>query len=184
MKAEEYYYEVRRKVEEKISSAFSLDNGYLPYIKPADIIETTWFDNKVSMKFDKSSLPTSCNALMDLRNRFLLYGIYCNGKFYVGKTNDFGERMITHIRDARKKEEKRLHKDMRNGKESFAFIFCELRSQEELDEAEHMAIKIAKNASLLSETTREDGDWYTKYVLESKELTAKYQSKRCYNIAN
>ena len=182
MKQEKYYYGVRKMVEDAVSSTFSLDKSHLPYVKNANIIDTTWFDNKVSMKFDESSLPISCNTLFDLRNRFLLYGIYCNGKFYVGKTSDFGERMITHIRDARKQEEKRLHKDMRSGKESFAFIFCELRNQKELDEAEHIAIKIAKEASLNAET--ENGEGFKKFVMEDKEMLKKYQLKRCYNVAN
>lgn len=185
MKSEKYYYDVRRKVEDAVASTFSLDKSLLPFVKKANIVETTWFDNKVCMDFDKSSLPISCNSLKDLRNRFLLYGIYCNGKFYVGKTYDFGERMITHVRDARKTKEKTIqmiHKDMMKHKGTFSFVFCELRNQDELDNAEHIAIKIAKNASLVAETENKDG--LMEYVLERKKMMREYQQKRCYNIAD
>lgn len=175
-----HYLEFRRNAEKKLS-ALGLMNGNFPYLRNANIQDTTWFDNETELFFDSSSLPISCNSIKDLSNRFILYGIFCKGKFYVGKTANFGERMSTHLSDAKKREEKRLHKDMRNEGKGLAFVFCECPSQEVLDEAEHIAIKAIKDSSL---HLAAGSGKFCKLIKEDKKRTQEYQLKYCYNIKN
>jgi hypothetical protein len=111
-----------------------------------------------------------------------IYGIYCNGKFYIGKTSDFGERLSTHIKDSRsdKKTSQQLYKDMVECGECLVFIFCIVEDKETFDRLEHEIIKECKEFSIGLSCNFDQQK--IKFITESIDDTKEYSLNYCYNI--
>ena len=74
---------------------------------------TIQWNNKVVLKMDMSTLPKQYKNVEDLNFKWVLYIITTSlGKIYIGFTNDYGQRMQTHVKDARSKYDKLLYADM------------------------------------------------------------------------
>lgn len=176
------YYDFRKRADTEILLQYGIADSNTPYIKSAQISATPiCFYNGCTMRFDLSSLPPSCVDVADLSNKHILYGIYCNGKVYVGKTNDFGERMMTHIKDSKKpKTDQRLYKDMIKEKECFAFVFGIMDTKEQLDSAEHSIISLAKDFSIENHCKGDKSK--ISFIKESNQDIKKYSQCFCYNV--
>ena len=185
MDIKNYYHDFRTKVDFILESNYNLPTGNLPWIKKERISQLPIaFYNKCNMYFDESSLPPSCSNVTDLSNKHILYGIYCNNKFYIGKTSDFGERLSTHIKDSRidKKSSQQLYKDMIKCGECLVFVFCIAEDKETLDILEHEVIKECKEYSIMLSCgfDQQKIKFITESISDSKEFALYY----CYNIVD
>jgi hypothetical protein len=183
MDIKEYYHNFRTKVDFILESCYNLPHGNLPWVKKEKISQLPIaFYNKCNIYFDESSLPPSCTNVTDLSNKYIIYGIYCNGKFYIGKTSDFGERLSTHIKDSRsdKKTSQQLYKDMVECGECLVFIFCIVEDKETFDRLEHEIIKECKEFSIGLSCNFDQQK--IKFITESIDDTKEYSLNYCYNI--
>ena len=184
MEITENYENFRKVAEIPLTVLYNILSENSPRIKRPILSEQPIaFYNKCKMYFDKSSLPPSCADVTDLCNKCVVYGIYCNDKFYVGSTTDFGERMATHIKDTRKNRElQQLYSDMVKAGECISFVFCITESEETLSQAEHTVIKECKNYSVRKACNFDENA--IKFITESIGDTKEYAQKYCYNIMN
>lgn len=184
MKISKDYQDFRKSVRERIEALYNLRQENISWVKRVVLSkQPIVFYNKCKMFFDESSLPPSCSDVTDLSNKYVLYGIYCNNKFYIGSTGDFGERMTTHIRDSRKdKGLQRLYTDMAKTGECVSFVFGVLDNEKNLKDAEHTVIKECKDYSVKRDCKFDDRK--VKFVSESLSDMKKCGQKYCYNIKN
>ena len=177
----DYYMLVRRAIDDMLNIKFDLPYYNFPYIGDAYKLERLFFINGVRLKIDLASLPPKCVDAECLSFKFVLYGIWCNGKLYIGKTDDFGERMITHIRDSQKNGlSQQLYYDMKKHGEAFCFVFGIFDTQEQLDAAETEAIAIAKEMSV-KRTVNFDEDRFNVFKTMNEQRRNR-ERKYCYNI--
>lgn len=176
------YIEFRKLAEIQLVALYNPPQENVPWIKRAVLTEQPIaFYNKCKMYFDKSSLPLSCVDVTDLSNKYVLYGIYCNDKFYVGSTTDFGERMATHVKDTKKDNGMRqLYSDMTKTGECISFVFAVFGDEESLRNAEHTIIKECKSYSIKKACNFEV--CAIRFINESIDDTKEYSQKYCYNI--
>lgn len=183
----EHYYEFRRRVDCILTMKYDIPQGNTPYIKEANLTQIPLaFYNGCNMFLDLSSLPPFCVSVTDLSNKNVLYGIFCNEKFYIGQTTDFGERMSTHVKDSKKhKKQQKLYADMKMCKECCVFIlgvFDGPNGVEEMKNAETEIIQCCKNFSIEKECGYDKRQ--IKFIKESIEDEKEYSLKYCYNISN
>lgn len=68
-------------------------------IKGKNLIQ---WNNKVSLYIDRSTIPSEITDLSQLNGKGVVYYIVTeNNKLYIGSTNDFGQRIQTHIKCSR-----------------------------------------------------------------------------------
>lgn len=184
MEIQDYYYDFRKRVDLILSLQYNLPQGNLSWVKSAKITQQPIaFFNDCNIYFDESSLPPICSNVTDLSNKYILYGIFCNGKFYIGKTKDFGERMSTHIKDSRNNtSSQQLYKDMLKNGECLTFIFGIADDVNTFDSMEHTIINECKKYSVELECNFDKQK--IKFINESIEDTKEYALKYCYNIIN
>lgn len=182
MEIKGHYYEFRKRVDRILSTQYNLPQGNLSWVKDAKIThQPIAFFNKCNIFFDESSLPPICSFITDLSSKYILYGIFCNDKFYIGKTKDFGERMSTHIKDSRNNNSsQQLYNDMLECGECLTFIFGIAEDEETFDNMEHIIISECKNFSVEKECNFDSN--MIKFIKESKADTKRYALKYCYNI--
>ena len=178
----EYYYTFRERVSTILQEQYGLPKEKVSWVKKIKTSsQPIAFFNKCNIYFDESSLPLICTNVTDLSNKYILYGILCNGKFYIGKTQDFGERMSTHIKDSRNcKSSQQLYKDMLITNECTTFIFGIVDNETLLEELEHRVIQECKDFSI--ELTCNNKEDLIKFIRESISDMKKYSSNYCYNI--
>ncbi len=182
MKISTDYIEFRKLSEISLITLYNLPIENMPWVKRPSLSEQPIvFYNKCKMYFDNSSLPPYCVDVTDVSNKNVLYGIFCNNKFYVGSTTDFGERMATHIKNTRKdKSLQQLYSDMIKNGEAVSFIFAIFEDEKMLKDAEHMLIKECKKYSIKKACNFDEKA--EKFINESIEDTKEYAQKYCYNI--
>lgn len=113
-------------------------------------LETIQWNNKVTLKMDMSTLPKPYKTVEELNKKWVLYTITTSlGKVYVGITNDYGQRMQTHVKDARSKYDKLLYADMVKSKLNVAKV---------VGIYENYAIARAKESAMIEQI----GDSYVK----------------------
>lgn len=183
MKIPDYYYEFRQIADTTLNVKYDIPIGNLSWIKPFKRSgQPISFYNYCKMWLDESSLPPSCSDVTDLSNKGVLYGIFCNGKFYVGSTEDFGERMSTHVKDSKKNDlGQEMYSDMVKEGECFVFIFA-IVDNNILLSAESDLIGECKNYSIRKACKFNEKS--IKFISESIADSKEYASKYCYNIKN
>lgn len=178
----ENYEKFRKKAE--ISLMLTCDDILIentPCIK-RPILEPRYCTNKCKMYFDDSSLPPSCADITDLSNKCVIYGIYCKDKFYIGSTTDFGDRMMTHVKDSRKiKQSQKLYSNMMNN-ECISFVIGIVKDETTLRQVEHTIIKECKDYSIARACNFNDDE--IKFIKESTNDSKRYAKKYCYNISD
>lgn len=137
-------------------------------------------NNKMSLYLDESTMPAGYDNLADLYNKSVVYGIWTPkaNKFYIGKTADIGERLVTHSKDTRSKKAT-LFMDLRKGPAVFFIIgVCDKKY---LSVAESKGIACAKDfsARLFCENNTKNADFYYKFY---KEFKNEKDNIYCYNI--
>lgn len=182
MKISNDYENFRKMVDLSLSDRYDKGSDDISYVKRALLTEQPIvFYNKCKMYFDKSSLPPTCTDVTDLSGKCVVYGIYCNGKFYIGSTTDFGERMTTHIRDSRKnKKGQQLYSDMVKKGECLSFVFRIADNVKIMKEIEHLIISRCKEYSI--EKACDFNKDMVRFINESFEDSREYEQKYCYNI--
>lgn len=184
MKIVDYYYDLRQKANEELTRVYGVSDGEKSWLKDAKILpQPLSFWNGGKIYFDDASLPPQYSSVTDLSNKLVLYGILCNGKFYVGRTKDFGERISTHAKDARNNTSSQmLYQDMATKGECLAFIFCTTEDEETLKQMERTLIALNKDYSI-AKACNFDAE-KIRFINESVEDRKEYSSKYCYNIAD
>lgn len=184
MDIKNYYYDFRKRIDNILCVKYNLPIGNLSWVKKINISQSPIaFFNKCNIYFDNSSLPPNCSNVIDLSNKYVLYGIYCDGKFYIGKTKDFGERLSTHIKDSRNnKSSQQLYKDMIKCGECLAFIFGVVDVENLCNDIEHTIINECKQFSI--DMSCNFDKQKIKFITESIDDTKEYALKYCYNIVN
>lgn len=99
-------------------------------------------NNIVAIYFDNKSLPSHYKDVRDLDKKGVVYKIEIKGKnkIYIGSTFDFNERMGTHAKDGRSKNDN-LHFDMR---ENGSFIVTVIGVYDTILEARQQEKKFIK----------------------------------------
>lgn len=184
MKIVDYYYNFRQKANDLLDREYAIPVGHKAWVKRAKVLhQPISFFNGCNIYFDETSLPPICSNVTDLSNQYVLYGILCNGKFYMGKTTDFGERMSTHAKDARNNTSAQLlYQDMIRTGECLVFAVCIAEDKETFDRIEHSLISLAKEFSI--EKGCNFNNDLINVIKESIRDSKEYSSKYCYNIAD
>lgn len=186
LKNQDFYDAFKEKANLLIEARYNLPTGNMPYVKPLKISEVPLsFENKCAIYFDMNSLPVSCSYVEDLSNKQVAYGIFCNGKIYIGSTSNFGERMRTHAKDrqnGKKHKGQKLYADIVKSKrqECFSFVICISDDKEQIKEIEHTLIGLCKDMSL--EKSCNYDEKIIKFIKESSDDTKKESLNYCYNI--
>ena len=183
MRMNEIYTEYRKRADILLLTKFDIPSNEMIYIKDSRIAQTPIaFYNGCKMYFDESSLPCSYSDITDLSNKFVLYGIFCNNKFYIGQTTDFGERMATHIKDSKKeKKHQTLYQNMRETQECVSFVFAVFNDYETLKKAEATIIADCKQFSIEKRCCNDKNK--IKFIMESINDEREYAQTYCYNIS-
>lgn len=184
MEIKDHYYKFREQVDTVLRITYNWPMSKLSWVKEINISQSpVAFFNKCNIYFDNSSLPPICSNITDLSNKYVLYGIYCCDKFYIGKTKDFGERLSTHIKDSRNSNSsQQLYKDMIKQGECLAFIFCVADDEKTFNDMEHTIINKCKQFSI--DMACNFDKQKIKFIKESIGDTKEYALKYCYNIVN
>lgn len=105
------------------------------------------FNNKCTLYYSKDRLKElGVTDKADLANKYVLYTIFTpKHKFYIGETDDIGERMNTHIKDARSID-KPLYNDLRECGIGFVNILYIGENKEDVRDKENKMIMGVKNA--------------------------------------
>ena len=181
-----YYFDFREKINRLLVDHYHMSIENVPCVKREKISHSpVAFYNKSKMYFDESSLPLACTDISDLSNQNVLYGIFCKGKFYIGSTTDFGERISTHIKDAKKYKKKklqRLYADMVQTGECLAFVFATTDTEQDLRRLEHIVIRECKKYSIDKACNFDENAIF--FINEGIDDSKEYANKFCYNIVN
>ena len=180
----DYYYDLRQKADEVLVREYNTPIASKAWLKQAKIHpQPISFWNGGEIYFDDASLPPLCSSVTDLSNKFVLYGILCNGKFYIGKTTDFGERISSHAKDARNNtSSQQLYQDMARIQKCLVFVFCVAKTEGELNEMEHSLITMTKEYSIAKACGFNNER--IQFIKESIQDTKEFAFKYCYNINN
>lgn len=182
MKLTDTYYDFRKSARDTLKFTYGLHELNLSNVNDVKLTnDPISFYRECCMYFDKSSLPQCCKNVSDLTKLLVLYGIFCIDSFYIGQTTDFGERMSTHIKDAKKyKEYQRLYPNMVKAGECISFVFGVFDDIDTMEKAEHTIIRECKDYSIKKACNFNDAKY--KFIKESKDDMREYALKHCYNI--
>ena len=177
----DYYYDFRRIADTVLTVKYDIPTGDLPWVKEfKKSNQPISFHNGCKMWLDESSLPPSCSDVTNLSNKGVLYGLFCNWKFYVGSTEDFGERMSTHVMDSKKDGlGQELYSDMIKTGECVVFVFA-IVDHSILLKAESDLIRECKEYSIKKSCNFDETA--IKFITESISDSREYASNYCYNI--
>ncbi len=141
------------------------------------------WNNRLACYFDRRTLPYNISGLNDLNGKWAVYYLITKSRnmLYIGVTQDFGQRITTHInrsRDIKHGGKRKLYKDIEQDGCVIAGIFGVYETYEEGRAVENTLIKEYKDYYL----TEEYGKDYD-YLLDREEQK-KFLFDKIYNINN